>query len=137
MRGTSRSLQDLAIRELAAATAPDIVRDPAGRAAGALVRLLPVAWRVDKRHEDWRLTALDIYDERIGSFRTTLESWTTNRAATEAHTGSTGGMVLDATPAGAVRSVTDAKLKKRVAELRIELEGLVPLDRPEREREQH
>ena len=128
--------RDLAIRELAAVTAPDIVRDPAARAAGALVRFLPVAWRVDKRHEDWRLTALNIDDQRIGSFRTTLESWTTNRAAMETRTGPAGGMVLDATPAGAARNVTDARLKKRVAGLRLELEGLLPLDGPEREPEQ-
>ena len=127
--------RDLAVRELAAATAPDIVRDPAARAAGALLRLLPVAWRVDKRREVWRLTALNIHDEQIGSFRTTLESWTTNRVAVEAHTGSAGGMVLDATPAGAARNVTDAKLKKRVAELHLELEGLPHLDGSERKRE--
>ena len=127
--------RELAIRELAAATVPDIVHDPATSAAGALVRLLPVAWRVDKRREDWRLTARNIYDERIGSFRTTFESWTTNRAAMEARTGPAGGMVLDATPAGAARSFTDPRLKKRVAELRLGLEGLLPLDGPEREPE--
>ena len=127
--------RDLAIRELAAATAPDIVRDPAARAAGALVRFLPVAWRVDKRHEDWRLTALNIDDQRIGSFRTTLESWTTNRAAMETRTGPAGGIVLDATPAGAARNVTDARLKKRVAGLRRELDGLLPLGGPNREPE--
>ena len=88
-----------------------------------------------KRREDWRLTARNIYDERIGSFRTTLESRTTNRAAMDARTGPVGGMVLDATPDGAARSVTDPRLKKRVAELRLELEGLLPLDGPEREPE--
>ena len=127
--------RDLATRELAAATAPDIVRDLAARAAGALVRFLPVAWRADKRHEDWRLTVFNIDDERIGSFRTTLESWTTSCAALGTRTGPAGGMVLDATPAGAARNVTDAKLKKRVADLRLELEGLPPLDGPEREPE--
>lgn len=128
--------RDLANRELAAATAPDIMRDPAASAAGALVRFLPVAWRVDKRHEYWHLTALNIDDQRIGSFRTTLESWTTHRAAMEIRTGPAGGMVLDATPAGAARDVTDARLKKRVAGLWRELEGLLPLGGPKREPEQ-
>jgi len=134
-RAPVRDLYDLACADRMDRDAlAQALRHTDPHAVATTASLLPVAWHVDKRREDWRLAARNIYEERIGSFRITLESWTTNRAAMEARTGPVGGMVLDATPPGAARSVTDAKLRKRIAELRLELEGRLPLDGSERER---